>query len=364
MFYPVATKLVSVLVSYKVQVTRRAASCKRKEKLTAETEEKLNKSKQFYDELNQSISSEIVKSSTLEVVTEATMQPLLQLYASTSTCAFSEDFTLSNLMSLAFLSNPLMFSVITSILSFSWSMTTYCVYTKNGALGIQSNLKGRFLLFGYFLVYITSRMFILIISAHQVFGGFELFLAFVFAHVILMSVIHYAHLLCMKVDRSCFSLECWIECLINSVGSILIPNNIKFPTTNGNEINWRYHEPTSLRYLLMHSIFLLENIALITLSIMKSDGNLIYWESVRYWNLNKSSTAEFENPNNSFIKMFPYWTMGMFFLAMVLKFLYYQSHAWPIKANCFTLKFFCPCWDEQNDVEASENKENEQGRSC
>ena len=31
--------------------------------------------------------------------------------------------------------------------------------------------------------------------------------------------------------------------------------------------------------------------------------------------------------------------------------------------QCFTLKFFCPCWDEQNDVEASENDENKQGRS-
>ena len=81
-------------------------------------------------------------------------------------------------------------------------MTTYHVYAKQGALGIQSNMAGRLLLFAYFLVYIISRMFILIIAAHQVFGGFGFFLIFVLVHVILMFTVHYVHLYKMKVKRN------------------------------------------------------------------------------------------------------------------------------------------------------------------
>ena len=322
--YPIATKLAYVPISYMVQVTTRSLAREKGSKIeTAKT-------KTFYDDISQSLTSEVVKSSTLEVLTESTLQPLLQLYAMTSTCGFNTQFTFSNLFSSAVFSNTLLFSVVTSLLSFSMSMTTYHVYSKQGALGIQSNLEGRVLLLAYFLVYTISRMFILIIAAHQVFGGFGYFLVFVLAHVILMLIIHLVHLYNMKIKRNYRSLDFWIENLMNCVGSILIPNSIKYPRTDENETNHRYHEPTSFRYLSMHIIFFLENVVLVTLSTL---------------NLTPSSPlfAIFEDPkDNNFIKMFPYWTLGLFLLALVFKFLYYQSHAWPINPNCFTIQFLWP----------------------
>ena len=250
------------------------------------------------------------------------------------------------------ITDPLLFSVVTSLLSFSWSMTTYHVYAKQGALGIQSNMAGRLLLFAYFLVYIISRMFILIIGAHQVFGGFGFFLIFVLSHVILMFVVHCVHLYKMKLERNPKSLAFWIECLINSVGCILIPNNIKYARKDGEEINQRYHEPTSFRYLSMHVIFLIENILLVTLS---------------YLNPNESSIlyGVFQNSeDNNFIKLFPAWTLGLFVLALAFKFLYYQTHAWPISPNCFTRTFLCPFGDDKYEEDHDQNKECQEGKLC
>ena len=370
--YPIATKLASVYVSYKVQVISRAISCKKKSEATTERSAQiLNQSKLFYDEMNQSLNSEILKSSTLEVVTESTLQPLLQLYANTSTCGFSETFTFTNLLSWSMLSNPLMFSVVTSLITFSWSMTTYHVSNKNSALGIESNLKGRLLLFGYFLVYITSRMFILVIAAHQIFGGFELFLLFVLLHVVLMCIIHNVHLYMASIGgdykslgsyfrQNWNSLDFWIENLINSVGCILIPNNIKYPRTertenqdsesNEKQLNQRYHEPTSLRYLSMHVIFFMENIILITLSSL---------------NLNTTSSlyVVFEQSASNFIKMFPFWTLGLFFVALGFKFLYYQTHAWPISPNCFRMKFLCPFDKNHDEEEHTEKEDQKEGKN-
>ena len=323
------------------QVKSRALTSKKVKKLTAAQETALADTKIFYDRINQSLTAEVIKSSTLEVVTESTLQPLLQLYAMTSTCNFSDMFTSQNLLGPSLFTNSLLFSVVTSLLSFSWSMTTYHVYAKQGALGIGSNLKGRLQLFSYFLVYIISRMFILIIAAHQVFGGFEYFLIFVFLHVILMFGIHYLHLYKMNIQRNHKSLSFWIESLNNAFGSILIPNNIKYPRVDGKKINHRYHEPTSFRYLAMHLIFFLENIILVTLSTL----------NIEPLNQNSYLRTEFENRKNPFIKMFPLWTLGLFFLALMLKFLYYQTHAWPIGSNCFTMKFLCP-FDRYEKVEA------------
>ena len=158
------------------------------------------------------------------------------------------------------------------------------------------------------------------------------------------------------VKKNFKTLDFWIENLINSVGSILIPNNIKYPRTDEHQdqesetakekMNQRYHEPTSFRYLAMHLVFLVENVVLVTLSALNLDV------------LSKDSPLHdvFANPkdkegnDNDFIKLFPLWTLGLFILALILKFLYYQTHAWPIPANCFTRKFLCPFDPQQKET--------------
>ena len=152
----------------------------------------------------------------------------------------------------------------------------------------------------------------------------------------------------MKIKRDFKSIDFWIESIINSFGSILIPNNIKYPRQDGDVMDQRYHEPTSFRYLTMQVIFLVENVILITLSNM---------------NFNPSSTLYdiFQNDEEkNFFKLFPLWTLGLFSLALVLQFMYYQTHAWPISPNCFRMKFLCPYDNEKNELE--ETDENQEGK--
>ena len=202
-------------------------------------------------------------------------------------------------------------------------------------------------------------MFILIISAHQIFGTYELFLVFVGAHAVLMCIIHNVHLYKLQIGGKYISithyvktnfrsLDFYIENLINSVGCILIPNNIKYPRSEGKKVNQRYHEPTSFRYLAMHLIFFVENLVLVILCQL---------------NITPSSKLQkvFADPgDNGFIRYYPYWTIGLFLLALLLKFLYYQSHAWPIRANCFSREFLCPFEVGQKSEECNKNNNDEQ----
>ena len=160
-------------------------------------------------------------------------------------------------MTASFLSNVQVFSIVTSILSFSWSMSTYHVYVKKGALDISAGLTSRILLFTYILLYIFCHLIILTVSAHNVFdNNFHWLLIFLLCHMIIMAFIHILHLRILRIKFHFRSLEFWMETLVNSFGSLIVPSNIKFPKTNPdtNEIDDRYHEPTSLRYFLMHLI--------------------------------------------------------------------------------------------------------------
>jgi len=202
-------------------------------------------------------------------------------------------------------------------------------------------------------------MFILIISAHQVFGSYELFLLFLGAHAVLMCIIHNVHLFKLHIGgkyssithyiKTNFrSLDFFIENFINSMGCILIPNNIKYPRKITGRVNNRYHEPTSFRYLVMHLIFFVENLVLVILCQL---------------NFTPSSKLQkvFADPgNNEFIRMYPYWTILLFLVALLLKFLYYQSHAWWIRANCFSWEFLCPFEVGRNTGECKEDINDEQ----
>ena len=88
----------------------------------------------------------------------------------------------------------------------------------------------------------------------------------------------------------------------------------------------------------MHLTFLIENVALVIMCQLNLTPESPLYES-------------FENKDNSFIRTFPYWSLGLFLSALILKFLYYQSHAWPISPNCFTMKFLCP-FDEIRNGDA------------
>ena len=152
-----------------------------------------------------------------------------------------------------------------------------------------------------------------------------------------MSCIHIIDLQILKVPTNYLSLDVWMEIVINGFASTLMPNKIKFcrfhdekstydqitlnpnSETNDNDnktkpesdmINERYHEKTSFRYIMMDTLFCIENVCLVFLSWCK-------WNDTDTW----------------FTNFFPLWTLGLFILSLVCRFLYYQQHSWPIQWN-------------------------------
>ena len=309
-FYPVATKLAFWYLEYKISVITRALTTSQRNDLS------LNSSNDVFKKLSRTITSEMIKSSTLEVVTEATFQPMIQMYFLTGCKTFYDNMSLDS-----FYSNIQVRSVITSIASFAWSMTTYHVYTKRGALDFGIGLKARLVLLMYILLYISARVLILSTAAHEIFCTYDIFLGFIFYHFLVVSIIHIVHLKMLDINLNVISFDNWVEVLINGAGSILLPSNIKFPkkhTFNGS-LDERYHEPTSFRYILMHSIIFIQNIVL------------------AFWSWKTLPNTRF------FTAYFPFITIGLLFCSLLCKFYYYQSHVWPIKATaCCKKRFYYP----------------------
>jgi hypothetical protein len=200
-------------------------------------------------------------------------------------------------------------------------------------------------------------MSILTIAAHQVFVTFGNFLVFLLAHVVIMGIVHIVHLYMSRVKIDCLSLSFWIETVVNSLGSILLPSNIKYPRIEpqSGKMNQRYHEATSLRYLIMHVIFFVQNATLVSLSVLYySHGSSIHEVFGR------------QSPPGV-VKYYPFWSLGMFFVALFLKFMYYQVHVWPINPkNCVTKTFFCPrnqhMLDEDDEDIANDEYEGIEGK--
>ena len=137
-----------------------------------------------------------------------------------------------------------------------------------------------------------------------------------------MALVHIAHLQVLEIPSNFLSVEIWMEVFMNACASTIIPSNLKYPRksgTNSKKINERYHEPTSFKYAIMHTIFLIENILLAFCS----------WQTM--------------NSQNQFSVFYPHWSLGLFFLALAFNYGYYLNHTWPLEAEaCFKKKFYWP----------------------
>ena len=315
LFYPIATKIAFMFLEYHIFVNARALNTTSKN--VPKLYVKNNKIKRFHI----TIINELVKSSTLEVVTEATFQPLIQLYSLIDSNPY-ESFDPSRLLDNSFTSNAQVFSILTSIISFCWSLTAYHAYMKRGALDLGIGLKARLLLFASILLYIVPRIFILALAGKELFGNFDCLLCFLMIHLLLMAIIHIVDLKMLNVPSNYLSLDVWMEIAVNGFGSTLMPNKIKFcrfndveTTSNPNastrplmtKVNERYHEKTSFRYLIIDTVFFIENLV------------LVFW----CWN-------NWNGRDTMFTNVFPLWTIGLLLLSLICRFLYYQQHSWPI----------------------------------
>ena len=139
-----------MLLQYNIYVNGRALNTIKKDNI------KLHAKNNYLKSIRTTIIHEMVKSSAIEVATEATFQPLLQLYALiASNPNIYEEFKLLSILDSSIAYNFQVYSILTSIASFCWTMTAYHVYVKRGALDLGISLKSRILLFASILFYIV-----------------------------------------------------------------------------------------------------------------------------------------------------------------------------------------------------------------
>ena len=112
------------------------------------------------------------RSQMIEVCTESSFQPLLQLY-----------LLLPTLLQF--------WSILSSCLSLAWSFTFYQSLKKRGALGFGVNALGRIVLLFANVLQISSRLVAFALFAYS-WGGGNIWPAFVFVliHIIVMSGFH------------------------------------------------------------------------------------------------------------------------------------------------------------------------------
>ena len=140
------------------------------------------------------------RSQMMEVCSESSFQPLIQLYLLFPTLIMSfsqsDDNPFNTNQSVHDWFNSVsdlqFWSILTSCLSLSWSFNYYQSLKKNGALGFGSNPIGRIILLMANIYQVSSRLIAFVLFAYSFGDGnfLPMFLA-VMVHISLMSLIHY-----------------------------------------------------------------------------------------------------------------------------------------------------------------------------
>ena len=176
----------------------------------------------------------------IEICSESSFQPLLQLYLLLPNLMC---FNYSNLLEedvSSFLSNvpKLQFwAIFTSCLSLSWSVNVYQALRKRGALDFGVNIFGRMLLLVYCICQVTSRLFAFVLFAYSFGdGNFYPMIVLVTCHILLMAIIHWVTTDTFDMGRTDhifltnktfqYGLQTFYQSLLNGISNIYIYNNI------------------------------------------------------------------------------------------------------------------------------------------
>ena len=274
----------------------------------------------------------------VEVATEASLGPILQLFALVCSCHFFDNIGMIFTNPKEVISSELTLSVITSLLTFAWSMTFHHV-TKEGSIDITIHLLPRLVLFTSFLAQITNRLFTIVIFGHQVFGsaGFSSLFFCVFGHIALMMMFN-MYFSDLPLLRNWLKWRYWTEMAINSFGCLFVHNNIAcfheleedqkeklilkkdiplfYALSENHPKNiskLRVHRPSLARQLAFEMIILVE-FTLMLVAITTTD--------------NKDSLI------NDDVKMKRSQILSIssifYMVSLVLKIVYYYLHPWPL----------------------------------
>ena len=201
-----------------------------------------------------------------EVCSEATFQPLLQLYLLMPTlfCFNYSKLLETNLSDFSKEVPKLQFwSVITSCLALAWSFNSYQATTMNGALDFSSNLTGRLVLLASCVCQISSRLVIFVIFAYT-WGEGNLWpmMTSTVLHMLAMAFIHWRT---MYMPPNWTGRRVFYECIINGIGNLYLHNDIIAHKCEDR----MYHNKLGARdtkLLLVNGIIFVENIIIVLIA--------------------------------------------------------------------------------------------------
>ena len=202
-----------------------------------------------------------------EVCSEATFEPLLQLYLlmPTLTCFNYSKLLETNLSDFSKEVPKLQFwSVITSCLTLAWSFNSYKATTMNGALDFSSNLTGRLVLLASCVCQISSRLVILVIFAYT-WGEGNLWpmMTSALLHMLAMAFIHWRT---MYRPPEWTRQHVFYQCIINGISNLYLHNNIVAQKCEDR----MYHQKLGARdtkLFLVNGIIFFENIIVVLVAL-------------------------------------------------------------------------------------------------
>ena len=182
----------------------------------------------------------------IEVAIESSFQPLLQLYLllpniikqfmcyhqAIQAEGVIDSLSLSEIFNLTFTgqtSEIQFLSILTSVISLSWSFTYYQSIKKKGALDFGSNIIGRTLMLFANLLQISSRLLIIVIYAY-LFGPGEFWpmMLSVFGHILLMTflnfILSYEWLKQNFENQQYRQIKIFYHCVLNGICNLYIHN--------------------------------------------------------------------------------------------------------------------------------------------
>lgn len=198
-----------------------------------------------------------------EVCSEATFQPLLQLYLlmPTLVCFNYSKLLETNLSNFSMEVPKLqLWSVITSCLALAWSFNSYQATTMNGALDFSSNLTGRLVLLASCICQISSRLVIFVMFAFT-WGEGNLWpmMAATVLHMLAMAFIHWKTRYC---PPNWTRQRVFYQCIINGISNLYLHNDIVARKGEDRMYNQKLGVRDT-KLLLVNGIIFIENILIV-----------------------------------------------------------------------------------------------------
>ena len=232
----------------------------------------------------------------IEICSEATFQPLLQLYLLLPNLVYFDYHDLVKKDLSTFFSDVprLQFwAIFTSCMSLSWSFNAYQTSKKTGALDFDANLWGRLVLLASCICLITSRLFVFVFLAYCFGDGqFYPMVAVVVGHMLLMACFHRFTTNTFNIKTTFvfvtnktlqYSLQVFYQCLLNGVSNIFLYNDILALPSDEEDVTRRQKRPNKeeskitafvkeWKQPIVDTIFVLESLIIIVISLCLVEG--------------------------------------------------------------------------------------------